>query len=223
MLWRLVAKLMLKAMVPLIAVAGLFSYGVYMRGGDPSIMWKNIASGSADRVAGIFSGVQIDANRAVGALSSKASGGGTAGKLESTQVFTWQDADGVTHYSTSAPSSGIAQTLIVDPNVNVLAPVRAPVVVETDSNHGIVDQSEAETIDASSLRRGGGAQSGNHRNDGHQTGSNANSAAISEIESELGGTLPGVAGQLLSGQSDKVAEGGINPAQLIRLLQSAGN
>ena len=227
MLWRLVAKLMFKAMVPLIAVMGVFSYGVYMRGGDPSVMWKNIASGSVGRVTGIFSGLQNDASRAVGTLSSKASGDGAAGKLESTEVFTWQDAQGVTHYSTSAPASITAQTVTVDPNVNVLAPVRAPVrapvIVQTERDRRNSHQSEAGAVDASGSRRSGGGQTSNQRNGGRQTGSNADSAAIADVKSELGGTLPGVAGQILSGQSGGGSGQAMDSSQLIRMLQSAGN
>ena len=158
MLWRLVAKLLLKAMVPLILVAGVFSYGVYMRGGDPSVMWKPIAVGGVDRVAGIFSGAQDGASRAVGALSGKASGDTTAGKLERTEVYTWQDAGGVTHYSSSAPSSGTAQTVIVDPNVNVVAPLRAPAIVQAEQVRRRSSQSEARSVDAFDTRPGDSGQ-----------------------------------------------------------------
>jgi hypothetical protein len=158
MLWRLVAKLLLKAMVPLILVAGVFSYGVYMRGGDPSVMWKSVAVSGVDRVAGIFSGVQDDASRAVDALSSNASADATAGKLERSEVYTWQDADGVTHYSTSVPSSVTAQTVIVDPNVNVLAPVKAPLIVQTEQERFGSNRSAARTGDATDTRRGGSGQ-----------------------------------------------------------------
>lgn len=219
MLWRLVAKLMLKAMVPLIAVAGVFSYGIYMRGGDPGLMWKNLASGSVDRAAGMLSGARNDASRAVGSLSSKASGDSEAGKLESTEVFTWQDADGVTHYSTTAPASVTAQLVTVDPNVNVVAPVKAPVMLQTEKERRQTNQSSASVPVVN--QRGGGltaTQSG-----GRRSGGNSDSAAFAEVENELGGTLPGVAGQILSGQSGDGAGQGMDPSQLIRMLQSAGN
>ncbi|MFK7852837.1 MAG: DUF4124 domain-containing protein [Granulosicoccus sp.] len=225
MLWRLVAKLSFKAMVPLIAVAGVFTYGVYMRGGDPAAMWKSIASGSVERAVAVFSGVQNDASRAVGTLSSAASAENGSGKLERTQVFTWQDADGVTHYSTSAPEHVSAQTMTVNPNVNVVAPVRAPVIARRDTNERGSGQSSGEdesfqpagnsdNTEASSRQRRSGRQSDQ---------SKADSEAIAEVKKELGGTLPGVAGQFRSGESDSGGGSGIDPSQLMRMLQSSGN
>jgi len=223
MLWRLVAKLLFKATVPLIAVAGVFSYGVYMRGGDPSVMWQSLASGSVERVAGLFSGVQKDASRAVGTLSSAVADSDGAGKPERTQVFTWQDAQGITHYSTSAPASGVARTVTVDPNVNIVAPVRAPVVAQSARLGGDPDQSSKGAVDALSIHKAGSELDTNRRSSARQTQSKADAAAIAEVESELGGTLPGVAGQILSGQSAGGNGTGMDSSKLIRMLQSAGN
>lgn len=221
MLWRLVAKLMFKAMVPLIAVAGVFTYGVYMRGGDPAAMWKSMASGGVDRAVAMFSGVQNDASRAVGTLTSAASAENGSGKLERTQVFTWQDADGVTHYSTSEPEHVSAQSMTVNPNVNVVAPVRAPAVARPDTRKRGSDQLSED--DASFPLAGSSEsreESSTQRRSGGQRGrSNADSEAIAEVEEELGGTLPGVAGQILNGQSESGGGSGLDPSQLIRMLQ----
>ena len=221
MLWRLVAKIFLRAMVPLIMVAGVFSYGIYMRGGDPSIMWKSIATGGVVSIIGIFSDVQDDAGRAVGALSGKATGDGAAGQLERTEVYTWKGADGVTHYSTSAPSGVTAQTVTVDPNVNVLVPVKASVIVRTEQERRSSGQSATRTINASDTR-GGRGQVNNRHSGGRQAGFNTDSASIAEVKSESGGTLPGVTGLILSNQSDLGGQG-MDSSQLIRMLQSTGN
>lgn len=128
MLWRLVAGLLFKACLPLIAVAGVLTYGSYLRGGDPGALWKSVAGRGADQISSLYSGVREDASRAAATFSRQAtdttdtsSGGG--GLIE---VYTWVDADGVTHYSSSSPTGIDAVTLSVDPNVNVLAPVHAP-------------------------------------------------------------------------------------------------
>ena len=220
MLWRLVAKLMFKAMLPLIAVAGVFSYGIYMRGGDPSLIWKKLGSGSVERAAAMFSGVQNDASRAVGALSSAAAGESEAGKREHTEVFTWQDADGVTHYSTSAPASITARTLSVDPNVNVVAPVQAPVRVQTEQEWRQSNQSAAGAAHGTNQR--GSGQTASHGG-ARRTGGNTDATDRATVENELGGSLPGIAGHILSGPSGDSTGQGMDPSQLIRMLQSAGN
>lgn len=192
MLWRLVARLLLKACVPLLAVAGVLSYGVYLRGGDPGALWKSMAERSLGQFDKLFAGVQNDTSRAVGAISRSAAG--MAGDEEAaglTEVFTWKDADGVTHYSTARPNGVSAGTISVDPNVNVLTPVRAPV-------------SQAAAVQAGRV----GSQS--------------------DVTGEVDGRLPGVAGQVLATREPAQASRdsadqlpGMDPAQLLRMLQAA--
>ena len=137
MLWRLVAKLMFKACVPLILLAGVLTYGSYLRGGDPGALWKGIAGRASDQVASLFSGMGDDASRAAGALSRGAAAA-TATRTENglTQVYTWKDASVVTHYSSAEPAGVSATSVSVDPNVNVLAPISAsPQANGPDSGH----------------------------------------------------------------------------------------
>jgi len=178
MLLRLVGKLLLKATVPLVAVAGVLSYGSYLRGGDPAALWRGAADSSLAQVQKVFAGLKSDASQAAGAVSSTTQGL-TAGLTGSDHngsddglatVFTWQDAQGVKHYSTVKPDHVRASTVTVDPNVNVLAPVRRQ----------------------PTARQPGTA--------------------------EVGGSLPGVAGQVLSTSSGGDAAA-LDPAQLIRMLQ----
>ena len=124
MLWRLTVKLMFKACVPLILLAGVLTYGSYLRGGDPAALWKDIARRTSGQVASVFSGMGDDASRAAGALGrGVASATGTETENGLTKVYTWKDASGVTHYSSAEPA-GVSTTFVsVDPNVNVLAPV----------------------------------------------------------------------------------------------------
>lgn len=136
MFWRLLAKLMFKACVPLILLAGVLTYGFYLRGGDPGALWKGIAGKASAQVASLFSGARDDVSQAASALSRSAADtvGSDDGRSGLTQVFTWKDASGMTHYSTTRPTGVSATSVRVDPNVNVLAPVRAPVPMVRPAN-----------------------------------------------------------------------------------------
>ncbi len=147
MLWRLIAKLMFKACVPLILIAGVLTYGFYLRGGDPGALWKGIADKASDQVASLFSNMGDDALRAASALSRGAvSAAGTETENGLTKVYTWKDASGVTHYSSAEPAGVSATFVSVDPNVNVLAPVTfAPRISEADSG-GEADSESADRL-----------------------------------------------------------------------------
>jgi len=191
MLWRLVARILFKASVPLLAIAGVLTYGVYLRGGDPAALWGSVAERGLAQFDKLFAGVQDDASRAADAIGRSAAGlSSSPDSAGRTTVFTWQDADGLTHYSTERPDGVMAGTVSVDPNVNVLAPVRAPepepsaAVASTGTSEGVV--------------------------------------------STPGGELPGVAGQVLATREPAQASrdgadpgAGLDPAQLLRMLQSA--
>lgn len=188
----MVVKILFKISLPLVAIAGVLTYGVYLRGGDPGALWNSVAQRGLGQFDKLFAGVQTDTSRAVGALANSATA--MTGSVEPggrTQVFTWKDASGITHYSTSQPEGIVAGTISVDPNVNVLAPVRAP---EPESGTG---------------------------------------ALRTAVPGEQGGELPGVAGQVLATREPAQAarenadlstsDGlpGVDPAQLLRMLQAA--
>lgn len=189
MLWRLVAKLLFKACLPLVAIAGVLTYGVYLRGGDPAALWKSVAGRGLSQFDAMIAGVKGDTSRAVDSIAGGVDSLATDRQGDGlTAVFTWQDADGVTHYSSSRPTGVEAGTVTVDPNTNVLAPVRAP-QVEQDTGNG----------------------------------------SVPGTATELDGQLPGVAGQVLAtrkpersspGDGDGALPG-VDPAQLLRMLQSA--
>jgi hypothetical protein len=201
MLWRLVVKMLFKASVPLIAIAAVLTYGVYLRGGDPGVLWKTVADRSFGQIPRLFSGAKDSATHAVGALSREASDSADSGSGKRTEVFTWRDANGVTHFSSSRPTGVEASTVSVNPDTNVLAPVKTPVAATP-------------------------AVSG--RNAGFEVPRRA--ADTDDVANELGGRLPGVAGQVLSARSgnsqaasNAEPESAIDPLQLMRMLKSAGN
>lgn len=213
MLFKMIGKLLLKATVPLIIVAGLFSYGLYSKGGDPMAMWKGFGAGVMEQFASLFSNVKDDASNAAQAVAKVATGESDLGKSASskrTKVFTWKDANGVTHYSTVAPVDADAETISVNPNTNVMAPIDIPKPVKVSSknvNDGLVDEPQNALSPSASRNK--------RERDGGQEYSDP---AVQEVADQLGGELPGVVGQILSTQGES-SGGALNPAQLLKMLQ----
>jgi hypothetical protein len=215
MLFKMIGKLLFKATIPLLIVAGLFSYGMYSRGGDPLAMWKGFGSGVMDQLASMFSNVKDDATNAADAVAKVTNvGSGDAAVAETggynrTQVFTWKDADGVTHYSTIAPTDADSRKISVNPNMNVMAPVLAPKPVKVSRSESRDQVEESQNVLPLSLARNERAMGGGR---GHSD------PAVQDVADQLGGELPGVLGQILSTQDGADGEG-LNPAQLLRILQ----
>jgi len=215
MLSQLIGKLFIKAFVLLLVMAGIMTYGVYLKGGDAGGMWKKLASGALGSAGETLSRTKDDAVGFAGNLTAGGRGGddvlSASGK---TEVFTWKDADGVTHFGTSAPNGVSAKTLSVDPNANVLAPVVAPRSFQDKSDQRRKDSDPAPEFQHTDVAASS-RDSGSRRNRTSQA-----DGAVQNLEAEMGGPLPGFAGQILS--SSGANGNGTDPSQLIRLLQSAG-
>lgn len=213
MLFKMIGKLLFKATIPLIIVAGLVTYGVYYKGGDPMAMWKGFGASVMEQVASLSSNVKDDASNAAQAVANAAKGESDFGKLESsrrTKVFTWKDAAGVTHYSTVAPIDADAQTISINPNTNVMAPIEIPKQVKVSSKKA-EDRPGVEPPQASSSSASGNSR---QRNEGRDY----NDPDVQEVADQLGGELPGVVGQILSTQGESSGSA-LNPAQLLKMLQ----
>jgi len=209
MLTRLVAKLLFKACVPLIAVAGMATYGVYLKGGDPASLWKHLASGSIDQAANLFTKARDDAGDLATKLTAADNSHSSSGR---TQVYTWVDENGQKHFGTTAPAGMSAQLMSIDPNVNVLAPVRAP----TQPSQSNAFQSRVNTGQRSEVtdtRQGSAAHA-------TASGSTQSAQAVRQLEEEMGEPLPGIAGKILS--TGRGSGNALDPSQLIQLIQSAG-
>jgi|GEM_PF-5163991 len=115
-------------------------------------LWKNIAGNGAQRFVGVLNGsldgLKRGADASVAALRSGVRSSEAAGKAV---IFTWRDADGITHFSQTAPSGVTSRTVTIDPNVNVLAPVRAPSIGETETP-GAASSARAADVIADDLR-----------------------------------------------------------------------
>jgi hypothetical protein len=212
MVFKLIGKLLFKATIPLLIVAGLFTYGMSTRGGDPVAMWKGFGSNVMDQLASLFSEAKDDAATAAAAVAKV--GEGSTGIAEitgskRTKIFTWKDANGVTQYSNVAPSDFDSKKLSINPNTNVMAPVEVPEPVKVTRSESEATGKESKNVlspTASRKERKGG------------DGSSYSDPAVQDVANQLGGELPGVVGQILSTQG---AEGGkaLNPAQLLKMLQ----
>jgi hypothetical protein len=94
---KLVLKILFKASLPLVAVAGVLSYGLYLKGGDPISMWSTIAS----RAVGSVRESSVRTADSVKALAPM-----STGASNHAAVFSWVDQNGVKHYG-SAPPAGV--------------------------------------------------------------------------------------------------------------------
>ncbi|MEE9319258.1 MAG: DUF4124 domain-containing protein [Granulosicoccus sp.] len=120
MLWRLILRLTFKLSLPLVAILGVLSYGHYMRGGDPGALWRTVAGGAGDRLASVWGSTRDSADnvsRAVGQI-------GNGPDAATTDVWTWKDENGVTHFGSQAPANTHATSITIDNRTNVLAPIQ---------------------------------------------------------------------------------------------------
>ena len=110
MLARLVLKILFKACLPLVAVFGIISYMFYLQGGDPGAVFSKVMGGIAGKAR---QSVQ-QAGQSLDSIKPDE-------ESSISEVHTWVDEYGVTHYSSSAPINGQSQTLRINSNANVVA------------------------------------------------------------------------------------------------------
>lgn len=215
MVFKLIGKLLFKATIPFAIIAGLISYGMYSKGGDPMAMWKGFGSGITDQLATMFSKARDDASTAAQAVADVANVGpvdaiaAKVGGSKRTKVFTWKDANGVTQYSSIAPNGVESRKMSVNPNMNVMAPVLAPKPIEVSSSESLEEMEESQNALSPSSAR-------NERKKDKQK--EYGDPAVQDVANQLGGDLPGVLGQILSTQGGENG-GGLNPTQLMKMLQ----
>ncbi len=132
---RLVFKVLFKACLPLVAMVGFLSYGLYMKGGDPA--------GLASKVFGnMLSDMKSTASDATQSAKSLTPAMPGAASASHTQVYKWVDENGVTHFGSNAPDNGVASKVTINNNANVVASVRdrrQPEVTETASGQPLVE------------------------------------------------------------------------------------
>jgi len=212
MIGRLVAKILFKACVPLVIMVSLGSYMLYLRGGDPAAVLKHVAGGAFSQALVALREAKDDASSTVqGAVGTVGGLADSDNNSASTEVFVWKDADGVTHYSNSPPVDANSQSLMIDPSVNLLSPVNSP--SRNQPQYEGLDQAD-DFNEQDSLAAGNGT-AGDQRT---QRGFNRRTDAdVRRLEAELGGELPGVAGQRLLNHNGL---GGIDAAEMLKLLQA---
>lgn len=106
MIGKLLLKIVFKASLPLLAVAGVLTYGLYLKGGDPLSMWSSIANRTvgAIRESGANTIQSVQALAPVGSSSSSQS---------STTVYTWVDSKGTTHFGSTPPPGVAAKSMVL--------------------------------------------------------------------------------------------------------------
>lgn len=200
---RMVFTMMFKIGIGLGLMLGIASYAQYLSGGDPGSVWRRVGGGVATSVGNSVGGLRDRLEDAVDGAGSMSAGWMGQGQDDvstssqdggdgMTQVWTWQDASGGTHYSNAPPAGQASTRLAVDPNVNVLAPV--------------VDQS---------LRTAG---AGDRMPIGGRSADAPSSGALSRGVPDL--QQPGIAGALQRARGDGPAPDPARAEALLKLLQS---
>jgi|GEM_PF-889230 len=215
---KLLFRLFFRATLTLSLMLGLGSFAHYLSGGDPGALWRGIGSGASDRVVAAFGNAQrsvanladeagdrIRRTQATGAEAS-ADGATAARDARSTRVWSWRDADGVTHYSSTAPAGINAAVMHVDPDVNVLQAVRAADVPASRKS------SSAASVDRS-------MNTGTNRGTNTGTQATKGSAAPTDEFAE-GEPLPGIAGALQRSRGSGDTSDPATAEALLKLLQS---
>lgn len=195
MLSRLIAGLLLKAVLSLAVLLGIASYGHYLSGGDPGALWRRVAGHAFDGAAGSIEELRERIGSPVATLADAA---GTAGSRETglTSVWTWQDENGITHYANLPPTDIDAVVIDVDPDTNVLAPVAVPAA----------GRSKADAVRGETR-----AKHGRMRAD----------AGGADPGSATGEPLPGIGGALSRARGESAGADPEKAAALLRMLQGA--
>lgn len=116
-MWRLVAKLLFKASLPLTLVVGALSYGLYMQGGDPGAVLRSVAGNAMQSAT---SAARNATNSVSGSLDSLKPGDAIEASNAISEFYTWVDENGVTHYSSEPPADRSTDTVTVDANTNII-------------------------------------------------------------------------------------------------------
>ncbi len=115
MVARLFLKILFRAAIPLVAVVGVMSYMLYLQGGDPGAVFSKITANISIKARNSIQ----QASQSLESLELSA----VSSSPKVSEVHTWVDEYGVTHYSTSAPADGRSEMVRLHPNANVVASV----------------------------------------------------------------------------------------------------
>ena len=113
MLVKMILKLLFKATLPLVAIAGVLSYGLYLKGGDPMKMWSTVGN----RLAGSIRESGANTIQSVQSLNPVGQGSQT-----NTTVYTWVDENGTTHFGSNPPPGVAARSMTIRTNRGEVAP-----------------------------------------------------------------------------------------------------
>ncbi len=195
MLAKMILKLLLKATVPLVLMAGVSVYMLSSKGIDPMVLVKQmLPSGGVD-----VSGALGNARDLVSTSTAKVTGGESSSRQKDT-LYRWKDENGVTQFSNVPPvgKNGVA-TFEVNPNQNVVASM--------PEKPAEIPRSDVATAAPAAVAGGAGsmqpvASQFNAQSVQDQinaaTGANGGSGTANGMITS-GEQLPGVAGEVLKG------------------------
>lgn len=192
MLAKMILKLLLKASVPLVMMAGVSFYMLSSRGIDPMVVVKRMLPEGGVSVSDALG----DARQLVSTGAEKVSGvtGKTSSASKRETLYRWKDENGVTQFS-NMPPSGVANVseISVNPNQNVVASMPAKPASETRGQEEPAQQmAGANTGDAgqAALQNQTLLSTAAERGESHQ----GTDGMITSGEQ-----LPGIAGDMLKG------------------------
>ena len=110
-LTKMIFKILFKATVPVVIVAGVVSYGMYMRGGDPAGLVKKLVGNSVQSAKSSIQG----AGNSLESLSPVALPG------SKTTVYKWVDENGNTQFGSAPPEGVKATSKTYNNNANLMA------------------------------------------------------------------------------------------------------
>ena len=125
MLTKMIFKLLFKAMLPIVAMVGIISYGMYMKGGDPAGMLKKV-------VGNLFQSAKSSVQNVGDSVASV--GSGTSSSSNKTTVYQWVDEHGVTQFGSRPPEGVASSAKTFNNNANVMQAVKPrPTQAQTKS------------------------------------------------------------------------------------------
>ncbi len=110
-LTKIIFKMLFKATIPVVIIAGVMSYGMYMRGGDPAGLFKKLVGNSVQSAKSSIQGAgdSFQSMSPVDLPNSK------------TTVYQWVDENGNTQFGSTPPEGIDATAKTYNNNANLMA------------------------------------------------------------------------------------------------------
>ena len=133
----MIFKLLFKAMLPIVAMVGIISYGMYMKGGDPAGMFRLVLGNT----------IQTAKSSVQNAGDALPTVGSSTSSNHKTTVYQWVDEYGVTQFGSRPPPGVAAAEKTFNNNSNVMDSVKPlPAPTTTASSSSDIDENNLPGI-----------------------------------------------------------------------------